>query len=268
MVRYLIPPNESLPPSRVGLNANVRLNEALQIAVGVPDDSTSIGSLPAALPTSPLAPTDSLRDAILKAAGIATAATGASGLTSASLLTDDDLQRTARDLGQNFNLEANEDSLIGTTFVSAGSPVEGQYPMGAGIYNIEVVRSGAAGGTAGRLLTVRASIGEANFTRSQVLGVWSAWSEVSGPAAQAFQRDIAIADWVESGDNYEIEIPATEHGLGPSVQPAYLGAQEFGVYEPVDVSAVTASIITGDITVRVTARPDNRFSGVLVLRGF
>ena len=187
------------------------------------------------------------------------------------LLTGSDASRTARDLGADLDPDTITTSLIGTSFITSGAAVAAKWPAGEGLYTIQTTRSGAGGSTAGRLLTQTVYAFAKTWQRSELDGIaWTPWREVGALGAQSYERIIFnVSEWgAESGGDYTISIPASTHGLSRRVHIAYVVRTVGGVNEPVDPSLGRITEATGDVTLSVTATPDNRFVGRIVLRGF
>lgn len=259
MARAQIGETDSLPASRVYLNANIAKDDALQTATGIAESGTNIGAI-GTLPTGAVASTDTLRNAVLKLEGRTAVAGPKHGVDSA---------RTARELGANFNYRDAEYGVEGTTSVDVSGAAAQEYPGGAGIYTVEISFSAGAGGSTGRLKVVRASNATRTYTRTRSEGVWGAWRDAAPLGGQTFTRLIAsTSDWSgPSGGNYTLSIPATVHGLGRIVVLGEAYAQVAGVNSPVSPDVAIAEA-TGDVTISVTETPDNRFVGRLILRSY
>lgn len=260
MARAQIGETDSLPASRVYLNANIAKDDALQTATGIAESGTNLGAI-GTLPTGAVQSTDTLRNAVLKLEGRTAVSGPKHGV---------DAARTARSLADNYNYKDTEVAVEGTTAVDVSGAAAQEYPGGAAIYTIEVVYSGAVtGGSAGRLKVVQATTATRRYLRIRSDGVWGPWRDAAPLGGQTYTRLIAsTSDWSgPSGGNYSLSIPATVHGLGRIVVLGEAYAQVAGVNSPV-IPDVAIAEATGDVTISVTEVPDNRFVGRLILRSY
>lgn len=265
MARTQIGETDTLPASRTYLNANIAKDDALQTATGIPESGTNLGAI-GTLPTGAVASTDTLRNAVLKLEGRTAVGGPKHGV---------DAARTARSLADNYNYKDTEVAVEGTTAVDVSGAAAQEYPGGAAIYTIEVVYSGAVtGGSAGRLKVVQATNATRRYLRIRNDGVWGPWRDAAPLGGQTYTRLISsTAEWSgPSGGFYTISIPASVHGLGRIV----VVSDVHGVITPpfseplqpdwtIDQSTGATG---GDVVVKVTATPDNRFLGWIILRSY
>lgn len=84
---------------------------------------------------------------------------------------------------------------------------------------------------------------------------------VVGPA-ERYAAPISIASWNLNGSEYELSITAGTHGKG--INPSISVYEQVGLnFELVNVSITVDSL--GNITLRVSATPDNRFDGAVLI---
>lgn len=155
------------------LNANVAKDEALQSAVGAAEGVANLGALTLAAGT--LGATETVKTAVEKI----------QGNVNAAALLQQVANRTANELGDDYDYEAAADSIIGTTNVtSAGQAIALNYPDGAGIYTLLTIRSGGGGGAEHRQRIVLIFKGLRAWVRLRSEGVWSDSAEVAGAGAE------------------------------------------------------------------------------------
>lgn len=83
----------------------------------------------------------------------------------------------------------------------------------------------------------------------------------SGPA-ERYVQPFVIADWVSNSPDYTLTILATTHakGINPNIQVL---EQNGLVYDSINlVSTINA---VGDVTLKVSLSPDNRFNGIVLI---
>jgi hypothetical protein len=84
----------------------------------------------------------------------------------------------------------------------------------------------------------------------------------SGSSTAKYIRTFVVGDWTLSGSDYFITISENTHGIGtdPTVVAYFDNGTTFEEVE-VDVSINDA----GDVTIKVTSTPDNRFDGKITI---
>lgn len=83
----------------------------------------------------------------------------------------------------------------------------------------------------------------------------------TGPA-ERYAAPFSIAAWNLNGTEYELSITAGTHGKG--INPSISVYEQVGLnFELVNVSITVDAL--GNITLRVSATPDNRFEGAVLI---
>lgn len=83
----------------------------------------------------------------------------------------------------------------------------------------------------------------------------------STTAARYIKSFNSTSDWTLLGDDYTITVAESTHGKGTSPEVhTYL---DNGTLEEVEVAVIING--SGDVTIAVTASPDNRFQGKLII---
>lgn len=84
------------------------------------------------------------------------------------------------------------------------------------------------------------------------------------PTIGLYRSVVSGSDWVLSGTEYVYTIPAGTHGLGTTIGRVVLWSGLAGAYTLVE-SFRTRVMPNGDVEVYVTATPDGRFSGKVII---
>lgn len=101
----------------------------------------------------------------------------------------------------------------------------------------------------------------ANTYKSIVINASGGSGTSTPPYAQSFT---AAGSWSLNGSAYELAIPESTHGQGANVV-VQVFELDTGVYREVQTDIIVNGI--GNVTIQVTASPDLRFDGKVVIRG-
>lgn len=82
------------------------------------------------------------------------------------------------------------------------------------------------------------------------------------PGATKFQQTFTVTDWQLISGEYEIQVLAATHtkGVNPETEVYETNASQ---YDKVNVFITNSSV--GDVTIKVSVSPDNRFIGKIVI---
>lgn len=83
------------------------------------------------------------------------------------------------------------------------------------------------------------------------------------PGATKFQQTFTLTDWQNIAGQYEIQVLAATHSKGVNPETEVYEDISSALYEKVNVSITNSSV--GDVTIRVSILPDNRFIGKIVI---
>lgn len=93
------------------------------------------------------------------------------------------------------------------------------------------------------------------------LGPLSTTGTGGGGPSTGFVKTFTIGAWISGPQDYEITIPESEHlrGVNPTVEVFELDGVYYDVFVSIEVSNA------GEIKLKVSQSPDNRFAGKVII---